>query len=220
MEAVEKFQVTEKDMPPNYIIKAARRAGFKKCEIYPCLHSVGRIVNEKIPLGIFRDNSFIREVFFFLVIMRTWLFKPYLGSTVKLIKGDLNSIIRGNLKAKLNIEMNKRKINEGETFDAKVTIKNISPSIWLPTSANKGAVHLGCHLLDHQGKLIERDFFRQKLSQGSGRQIWPKESVAVQIKINSPPRGDYILEFDLVAEGVCWFAENGSESVSIPVTVV
>jgi SAM-dependent methyltransferase len=220
IEAVKKFQVTEKDMPPRYVIKAARKAGFKKYEIYPYLHSVGRIVNEKIPFGIFRDKAFIRELLFFLVIMRAWLFKPYLGSTVKLIKGDLNSGIRGHLKAKLNLEMNNRKIKEGETYDAKVTIKNISPSIWLPTSADQGAVHLGCHLLDHQGNLIERDFFRQKLSQGSGRPIWPKELVTIQFKINSPPRGDYILEFDLVAEGVCWFAENGSESVSIPVTIV
>jgi ubiquinone/menaquinone biosynthesis C-methylase UbiE len=220
LQAVGKYQVTEKDMPPQYIIKAARRVGFRKYETYPCWPSIGKIVNERLPRVNSRFDALIRELFSFLVVIRTWLFKQSLGSLVKLTKGDLNSSIRGQLKAKLNIEINEREIKEGEAIGARATIKNISPAIWLPTNADKGAVHLGCHLLDRQGKMIARDFFRQKLSPGSGRQILPKESITVQTVIPSPSRGDYILEFDLVAEGVCWFAENGSETVPVSVTVV
>lgn len=37
LEAVEKFGVTEKDMPPKAIIKAAKQAGFKNFKVYPDL---------------------------------------------------------------------------------------------------------------------------------------------------------------------------------------
>ena len=219
-EAVEKYNVTERDMPPKYIIKAARKAGFKKNETYPRLHSVKRIVGDKIPFKILSDNALIRELVFFLLIVRAWLFKKSRESIVKLIKENLDSSIRLDLKAKLAVKVFKRKLKEGETFAAKIIIKNIGSSVWLPSHANKGAVYLGCHLLDHQGKLIELDFYREKLTQGSGRPIGPKESIIVQVKINSPPRGAYILEFDLVAEGVCWFKDNGSQSVRVPIRVI
>jgi SAM-dependent methyltransferase len=220
IEAVEKYNVTERDMPPKYIIKAARKVGFKKNETYPCLDSVKRMGSDKIPFKLLRDNALIRELVFFLSLVRAGLFKKSRGSIVKLIKENLDSSIRLNLQAKLAVKVFKRKIKEGETFDAKIIIKNIGSSVWLPTNANKGAVHLGCHLLDQQGKLIELDFYREKLTQGSGRPIGPKESVLVQAKINPPPRGAYILEFDLVAEGVCWFKESGSQSVRVPMRVI
>jgi hypothetical protein len=219
-EAVEKYNVTERDMPPRYIIKAARKAGFKKHEVYPRLHSVKRIAGDKIPFKPLTDNAFVREALFFLLIMRAWLFKKSGESMVRLIKEDLDSSSRLGLKAKLAVKVFKREIKAGETFDAKVTVKNTSPSVWLPANANKGAVHLGCHLLDRRGKLVELDFYRENLTPGNGRPIGPKESVSVQARIKSPPAGAYILEFDLVAEGVCWFKENGSPSVRVPVRVV
>jgi SAM-dependent methyltransferase len=220
LEAVEKYDVTERDMPPKYIIKAAGKLGFKKNETYPCLHSVKRIASDKIPFKILGGNALVRELIFLLSIVRAWLFKKSGGSIVRLIKENPDSSSRLGLKARLAVKVFRRKIKEGEALAAKITIKNTSPSVWLPGNADKGAVHLGCHLLDHQGKLIELDFYREKLTQGSGRPIGPKESVLVQARIGSPPPGAYILEFDLVAEGVCWFKDNGSPSVRVPVRVI
>ncbi len=220
MDAVEKYNVTERDMPPKYIIKAARKIGFKKNETYPRLYAVKRIVGDEIPFKILKDNALIRELVFFLSLVRAWLFRKSRGSIVKLIKENLDSSRRLNLKATLAVKVFKREMKEGETFNAKILIKNTGSSVWLPTTAKKGAVHLGCHLLDQQGKLIELDFYREYLTQGSGRPIRPKESIIVQARINSPPRGAYILEFDLVAEGVCWFKENGSHSVHVPIRVI
>jgi hypothetical protein len=39
-------------------------------------------------------------------------------------------------------------------------------------------------------------------------------------KIEAPSRGDYVIEFDMVAEGVAWFSRNGSVTVKIPFSVV
>ena len=45
------------------------------------------------------------------------------------------------------------------------------------------------------------------------------EEVFVTFRVPMPPRGQYKLEFDLVSEGVAWFALNGSQPVVMDVTV-
>jgi len=55
VQAVERFRVTEKDMPPRKIIRLARQAGFRRFKVYPAPGFVGGgIYNDVLPRGIQR----------------------------------------------------------------------------------------------------------------------------------------------------------------------
>jgi hypothetical protein len=73
-------------------------------------------------------------------------------------------------------------------------------------------------LLDTNGTWISDSFSRSLLPVRSP--VKPGESVSFVAKIQAPPRGEYVIDFDMVAEGVAWFSRNGSATVKIPITVV
>jgi SAM-dependent methyltransferase len=132
----------------------------------------------------------------------------------------LDSRQRAGLSAEIKVELISRRIKEGETFEARATVKNSGTSIWLPASAPRGPVRLGTHLLGADGALINRDYSRHNLTPDEGRAVMPGEAVTFAAFVPAPPKGNYILEFDLVSEYVCWFENNGSAVVRIEVEVV
>ena len=77
---------------------------------------------------------------------------------------------------------------------------------------------LAIALADAAGEAI-RPYFRQPLAPGPGRIIAPGESLDLAFHVPCPAPGDYTLEFDLVSEGVCWFAANGCQAVRIAIHV-
>ncbi|HEX8176597.1 MAG TPA: methyltransferase domain-containing protein [Pyrinomonadaceae bacterium] len=131
----------------------------------------------------------------------------------------LDSRQRSGLSAEISVILNSRQTKEGEPLVAQVTVKNVGTSIWLPTSSPKGPVHLGTHLLSADGFLINRDYSRHHLTPGEGRPVQPGESVSLEARVPAPPKGKYMLEFDLVSEYVCWFENNGSAVVRMEIEV-
>jgi SAM-dependent methyltransferase len=123
------------------------------------------------------------------------------------------------LLAKLSVSLASPKVTSGTPFSASVIVENSGSAIWLPTTAKTGAVHLGCHLFSASGKQLDLDYFRQVLTSGEGRPIQPGETLGFEVKVPSPPKGHYVLEFDLVSEMVCWFALNGSQTVRVAAEV-
>lgn len=47
----------------------------------------------------------------------------------------------------------------------------------------------------------------------------PGETQTIDFALAPPPPGEYLLEFDLVSEGVCWFERNGSATATVAITV-
>ena len=221
--ATNKYQVTELDMPPKYIIKAGKIAGFKPIGIYPNLNSINRIIEHPTVTRLLPrfalDNKIFRDFLYLIASFYSILNKRNRIGIVKLEKGKASSNISTNLMAKLNIIIQNPKIKENEPIEIQAIIKNTSRVIWLPTSISVGAVHLGIHLLSDNGDMIDQDFFRQKISAGEGRPIPTNEVVNSNFVLLPPTKGQYILEFDMVAEGVCWFSENGSVTIRIPIIV-
>jgi predicted O-methyltransferase YrrM len=124
------------------------------------------------------------------------------------------------LVANLQVQFRENKIPEGASLSVRVSAENAGRAVWLPTSAAEGAVHLGCHLLDPAGNVINRDHCRCLLTPGRGTPILPGDSLTTEALVPSPRKGCYLMEFDLVAEGVCWFARNGSPTVRLPIEVL
>jgi len=75
---------------------------------------------------------------------------------------------------------------------------------------------VGNHWLDADGHRIVDDDARGRLS----RPVAPGDTVEVPLRVQAPGiPGTYVLECDLVQEHVCWFADRGSPTLRLPVTV-
>lgn len=100
------------------------------------------------------------------------------------------------------------------------TVKNAGEAYWLPSSEPLGGVSLGCHLYDAERKLISWDFHWESLEPDGERSgVDPGAVVEGRGIIPSLAPGDYILELDLVSNGVIWFTQKGSPTVSLPVSI-
>lgn len=210
-------RVIENDIDVREIWKAAHEAGFTdlKLSIFSpkiFLLSVDEF-DEFMDGDIAADARYASETRAFMRHHRIFFLRK--GEA-----GFLDSRQRSGLSAEISVELASRQTKEGEPFVAQVTVRNVGQSIWLPTSSPKGPVHLGTHLLSADGLLINRDYSRHHLTHGEGRPIQPGESVSFEANVPAPPKGKYILEFDLVSEYVCWFENNGSPVVRIEVEVV
>ena len=73
----------------------------------------------------------------------------------------------------------------------------------------RGAIQLGAHLFKDSEEIVW-DYGRALLS----RDILPDETAMVEIHLRAPiTPGIYVIEFDLVAEGLTWFEDAGSRTI-------
>ncbi|MFN2623453.1 MAG: glycosyltransferase family 39 protein [Chthoniobacterales bacterium] len=99
-----------------------------------------------------------------------------------------------------------------------VRVKNVSAVTW-PARERGGGVHqvsVGNHWLDPDGKMVINDDGRSALL----RDLKPGEGSELPLTVNAPAApGRYLLEIDMVQEGVSWFGLKGSQTVRLPVEV-
>lgn len=125
-----------------------------------------------------------------------------------------------NLSAVIEIKATNLVVKEGNEIQLAARVKNNGTSIWLPRSAGTGAVLLGCHVLDRDGRSLHRSYHWEALTPGDGVPVKAGEKVDVNVKMSPLPVGEYILEFDMVSNDVCWFAQNHSPTVRVDLRVV
>ena len=76
---------------------------------------------------------------------------------------------------------------------------------------------LGAHLLNERREVIAFDYLRSPLP----RDVGPGEAVDLLIVAPLPAEpGRYILEMDLVDEGIAWFGSLGSPTVTVALDAV
>lgn len=93
-------------------------------------------------------------------------------------------------------------------------ITNLSPLVIKPGSA--APLHLSYHLLNAQGNMLRYDNARTFFP----RRIEPGQTDTVGLVVQAPAEiGNYILEADIVWEGVTWFQDWGSRTAHIPLRV-
>jgi hypothetical protein len=100
----------------------------------------------------------------------------------------------------------------------RVVVRNRSDAEWLARERG-GAPYqlsLGNHWLDTAGHTIVNDDGRAPLLQD----LPPGEEIEMPLFINAPRRpGWYLLEIDMLQEGVTWFGLRGSPTVRLPIKV-
>jgi predicted O-methyltransferase YrrM len=121
------------------------------------------------------------------------------------------------LEAALRVELSRARLAEGVPLEAKISARNIGSATWLPETAPLGPVRLGVRLLDAGGDCIDPNFARRLLPAG---EVAPEQTVEFQAEIPCPPPGRFVLEFDMLAEGVAWFSRNGSRCVRLPMEIL
>lgn len=99
----------------------------------------------------------------------------------------------------------------GMSFEIAVTVRNIGDTCWLAQPLTGGGyVTLGIQLLDENGGLMNPDFGRQLLPET----MLPGSSAELSVALKAPSRaGQYRIKVDMVDEGLCWFEQQGSQSV-------
>jgi SAM-dependent methyltransferase len=96
-------------------------------------------------------------------------------------------------------------LKPGEKTVVKAKVRNDSPFAW----SSAAPVRAGNHWLDAQGAMIVQDDGRTPL----GRDLGPGDEVALEVVATAPDQpGRYVIEVDLVEEGVTWFANRGSHT--------
>jgi SAM-dependent methyltransferase len=185
-------------------------------------------VNVRDDLGLFGDDVF-DLVYSNIVLqhMEPDLAARYIGEFVRVLKpGGLaifqipsgllspSRLADGSHAARLVIEGPLRPVEmkSGDRVVISLRVSNDSVFPW-PSSAT---VNVGNHWLDRQGTVIVLDDGRTPL----GRALEPKEELTLGVVVNAPDRpGRYILEVDLVEEGVAWFSDRGSRTSRVDVEV-
>ncbi|MBW3563841.1 MAG: class I SAM-dependent methyltransferase [Acidobacteria bacterium] len=122
------------------------------------------------------------------------------------------------LRAEIEVALDEVRSDGSIPFSFRV--KNSGEAHWLPSSEPVGGVSLGCHLYDAERKLISWDFHWESLEADGDRSgVAPGAVVEGRGIVPRLAPGDYILELDLVSNGVIWFTQKGSPTVSLPVSI-
>jgi SAM-dependent methyltransferase len=125
---------------------------------------------------------------------------------------------RDGLHADLWVTLEEGEFRSSMPIEFEFRAENSGLNWWLAGDAPIGPVVLGVHLYGEGGTLIDRDFCRIDLGCPEGV---PPGGVAVGSgRLPTLASGSYVVEFDLVAEGVAWFEINGSVPSRHHVTVV
>jgi len=106
-------------------------------------------------------------------------------------------------------------ISAGQTLKVRVEVENSSPAPW--DYSEPFPIRLGNHWLSPGGKMLVRDDGRTRLPSG----LLPRQRLTVELPIKAPEMpGIYLLEFDVVQEGVTWFKDMGSKTCLLEVNVL
>jgi 4-amino-4-deoxy-L-arabinose transferase-like glycosyltransferase len=144
--------------------------------------------------------------------------KPYTLAIAKEAPQPRTPLPPEAFRAELSVVSAPRDFHPKERAPFRVRIKNLSPITWLARERGGAPyqISVGNHWLDPSGKTLINDDGRSvllhDLKSGDTTSLW--------LPVNTPAQpGNYILEIDMLQEGVSWFGLVGSTTVRLPIEV-
>ena len=128
-----------------------------------------------------------------------------------------DSRVREGLAGTLSVSLDDETVDEASTIHGSFEAHNTGESLWLPSSSLRGPVRIGVHLYDAAMHLVDISYARIDLPTEDG--VSPGGTVAGRFELAAPTAGSYVLQFDLVSEGVAWFETNGTTPADLPLEV-
>lgn len=123
-----------------------------------------------------------------------------------------------DFRAEIRVSDTHTRARVREALTVRAVVRNAGSVPW-PARERMGApfqLSLGNHWLDTAGREVVHDDGRAPLL----RDLQPGEEMEFEFVVNAPKTpGDYLLELDMLQEGVTWFALRGSTTVRLPVRV-
>ena len=119
--------------------------------------------------------------------------------------GDaLPKLPRGAVLAEIRVSEPPDAIAAGTSAAVRARVRNAGDATW-PARLGRRQLNLGNHWRRPDGRLVVHDDARAPLP----RDVAPGGEVEIELRVTAPGEpGDYVLELDLVQEGVAWFAQR------------
>jgi SAM-dependent methyltransferase len=205
------FTALESDVVMTDIWRWAHAAGFSNLEL-----AIFSNESYRVPLQAFEDlvaggaqlDEYGERLRGFLTGHQTFF----------LTKGErtvMDSRERNGLMGSITVRLERVEVRADGQVRGQATIGNIGDAVWLPGSTRLGGVNLGVHLRARDGRPLDVDFHRIALDTSTR----PGEVRTINFAFAPPAPGEYLLEFDLVSEGIGWFEMNGSATATVAVAV-
>lgn len=212
--------VIENDIVLETIFALAEEAGFAQCQtaIY---HPFPFLVSWQEFTSFLHDRGFISADDPSLEYLKNtiaYMNRRRMFVLVKNFADRHDSRTREGLKATVHATLKKNEYHAQEPIELEAVVTNTSKKLWLPATARVGAVYLGCHLLNPDGTIREFGYYKARLT-SDDRSVQPGETLRLDLQIPAPEPGHYLLECDVVSEGVTWFSINGSVPVRLALYV-
>lgn len=121
-------------------------------------------------------------------------------------------------RARLSLKKPLTVMRAGQHYDLGVFVMNDSNTVWPARERSGGTfqVSAGNHWLDQAGNVLTNDDGRAALLMD----LRPAQQVELKLTVNAPKKpGSYVLEIDLLQEGVSWFGLKGSPTLRLPVRI-
>lgn len=202
----EKTGILERDLTFKDLKVLAKNSGFHKVTIkpYPSVSSLELSLNNL-------EKSFFNNK---VIVSNKIIADSYVKGDQTLAffhKGKFSFDTRYPNNPKAKIQITEKKIIDGNLI-LKIKVKNIGDTIFL-TKPNElgGFCKLGAHLLKDNGEIITFDFIHQPLDNYESIKVGKHIDVDLKIDLKNL-RKNYIIELDLIIEGVCWLAYMGSKT--------
>ncbi len=191
--------------------------------------------NEAGNLRLFPDNSF--DFVFSLIVLQhveAENAKEYIREFIRVLapgglvvfqtpshplSGDAGgrALPESAFRAEISTATHSLTVEVGSVQRLSVRVRNASTECW-PGAENPSLfpIHLGNHWLGNDGVTVRVDDGRTQFR----NDIHPGDEVELTLTVAAPRTpGAYLLELDMVQEGVAWFKDKGSQSCLVPVTV-
>ena len=121
---------------------------------------------------------------------------------------------RADYAAAISADASELRALEGGAVEIGLRLKNRGKQEW--SSRAKNPCLISFHLLDEKGQMLKFNNPRTALPKSA----LPGKKIEAEVRVKAPlDAGSYILEFDLVREGLEWFKDLGSRTLKIPLVV-
>jgi SAM-dependent methyltransferase len=204
--------VLEQDVDIEQLYRSGRQAGFGGLEML-----VSPLGPDTLMLPMSRLRWYLRGL--------TWLVPPDFNR-VAILTGPMGVFHKGpHPVTSLLPRAHRASLRAPESFTAKpgepftlsVRCTNRNEMVWLREARHgRGYVRLGAHLLDENGEPVTWDYGRAALP----RDVPKGASVDLSLLLTAPATaGRYLVRLDMVNEGICWFAQEGSTATDVRLEV-